>query len=135
MDTFKKIIRPGEIADGDIFCRIEYKDKKGLGVLSISGVVGPMRNGNAKGSCGQIDMSFEHRDPKHNDKRTTNSIKPSDINFAEGWNADKWYDFLEYWHDYHLNDMTAGCEHLEVPESVLQFLKSLPDTDKDPAWV
>ena len=87
----KKVVRIGTISvDGgklgsrvtaSIFCKIEYKDDK----LSISGVVGPMRNGDALGSSGQIDMGFAHRDPKDNDRRTTEPIKPEEITFAPGW--------------------------------------------------
>lgn len=73
-----------------VYCKIKYKDCK----LSISGVEGPTRNGNAIGSCGQIVM---HR-PKIKD-------------FAEGWDkatVDKFYDAWDAWH---LNDMQAGCQH------------------------
>jgi len=143
-----------------VFCKIEYKDGK----LSISGVVGPTREGNAIGGCGQIDMEFEHRNPDHNDKRITNLIRTSDFEFAENWDVEKWFDFLETWKLYHLNDLQAGCEHqralgwdnydehpsepcptcgykygsawnrLEVPQKALEQLIELPDTDIQPAW-
>lgn len=89
---------------------------------------------------------------------------PQDFVWAEGWDADLWLDFLYVWKHYHCNDLQAACEHqrtlgwtyqthrdracpecgykigsgwftVEVPPVVLKFLRSLPDTDKDPAWV
>jgi hypothetical protein len=57
--------------------------------LSISGVEGPRRNGDALGGCGQIEMGRE-------------------------WHHDRapFYDQLsEVWDRWHLNDMRAGCEH------------------------
>ena len=144
-----------------VYCKIKYKDGK----LSISGVIGPLYTGNALGGCGQIDMEFGHKNPEHNDSRYDNPTKPSEIRFAEGWDAEKWLEFLEIWKLYHLNDMNAGCGHQRalgwkdydkhpsepcptcgykystawltvlVPEKALDFLASLPDTDQQPAWV
>lgn len=111
----KKVIHIGTIEQGgklaDIYCKICFKDGK----LSISGVIGPKQNGNAIGGCGQIDMEFAHRNKNHNDKRYEEKelIHSWQINFAPQWNADKWLDFLEIWHLYHLNDMHSGCEHQE----------------------
>ena len=111
------VIRPGTMLTwsggrwASIYCSIKLtKD----GRLSISGVVGPLPSGNALGSCGQIDMGFWHRNPDHNDKRTTEPIRPRDIRFRPGWTIDKWLQFLEYWHLHHLNDMHAGCEHQQA---------------------
>lgn len=108
----EKIVRIGAVEVyqnkwASIYCRIEYKSGK----LSISGVIGPTKCGNALGSSGQINMEFLHRKPEHNDERYEDLTKPSDINFAPGWNEKKWLDFLEYWHEWHLNDMQPGCEH------------------------
>ena len=161
----KTIINPGKVKIGkmrrNIFCKISFID----GDLSISGVIGPMASGNCFGSCGQIDMGFKHSNPDHDDKRTHNPIKPSDIDFTRGWNSTKWYKFLEYWKLYHLNDLQAGCEHqrelgwnsydehpaepcpvcgykygtawlkVDVPENVIDFLFGLPITTTTPAWV
>lgn len=200
---FTKTIRPASVAlrPGmrtliDVFCHIEFKGGK----LSISGVIGPKRNGDAHGSCGQIDSEFAHRNPADNDSRTSTPYKPEDMRFASGWDATKWFDFLEIWRDWHLNDMFSGCVHQrkagwdkrpidpnkplqaygkhfegqrsatwnmltwitpaehpeglltapcpecgykygsawlheDVPASVLEFLRALPDTDTQPAWV
>lgn len=116
----KKTIRVGtieidtgrNIRQASIFCKIEFNKDK----FSISGVVGPKSNGDALGSCGQIDMGFEHRNQKDNDKRYSDIIKPKDITFAPGWDAEKWFDFLDVWKKWHLNDMKANCEHQVGPE-------------------
>lgn len=127
---FRKVIRPGkanspwEKNKHDIFCKIEYKEKK----LSISGVVGPLANGNAFGGCGQIDIEFEHKDKKENDNRYEELIKPENFIFAKGWDKEKWYEFLHIWKVWHLNDMKAGCEHQEAdpnfqPEKIIEIIK------------
>lgn len=187
----QKIIHPCNMPTPSaypVFCKIEFSED---GRLSISGVIGPMRSGNAKGGCGQIEMEFDHANPAHNDSRYEHLIKASKLTFTAGWNRAKWYKFLEYWHDWHLNDMRSGCEHQramgwtyedhhgvyepdtkiiideydtgeqimkfnkykgeacpicgysigsawlkeEVPQEVIDFLFSLPDTDITPAWV
>jgi hypothetical protein len=107
--TDKKIIRPGTIKDGDIFIKIEWNAEKGN--LSLSGVIGPVRGGNANGGAGQIDMEFAHRNPADNDDRYSKPIQPKNITFAPGWTADLWLDLLDIWKRWHLNDMQAGCEH------------------------
>lgn len=168
---FKKIVRIGtykptyRIRPVSIFCEIEYKEERAGMVLSISGVIGPNKWGNAVGGCGQIEMEFAHKNPAHNDSRYNlkDLIHASEINFADGWNIDKWWKFLEIWHNWHLNDLHAECEHQEklgwtynthkgqncpecgyrigsawtfreVPSDVIDFLKSLPDTDKSYPW-
>jgi len=160
MSDFTKIIHPidcdcrGNGRYYPVFCEILYYNVR----LSISGVIGPTRYGNAMGSCGQINGSFTTRTLT----RTQDSIR-----FVKGWNRTLWYDFLDAWDLYHLNDMHAGCEHqralhwendgydkhpsepcptcgyqygtswnfIPVPETVLDFLKNLPVTDRTPAWV
>ena len=165
--AFTKVVRIGLGVYGNVFCNIQYKDKKGHGVLSITGVEGPMRDGDAKGSCGQIIMGGW-------------DIKA----YAPGWTALLDQQFQEVWNRWHLNDMNAGSavqeaylrnnpipkadyaypkshydvaskvlanvglnpdaegyrygskwKHEDVPETVLAFLLSLPDTDVQPAWV
>jgi len=103
-----KTVRIGSLKGyGDVFCEIKFVEGK----LSITGVMGPLKNGNCRGGCGQIDMEFEHRNPADNDSRTRERIKPTEFTFAPGWNAEKWFDFLEAWKHWHLNDMKPGCEH------------------------
>lgn len=77
----------------------------------MSGVMGPTDSGNCIGSCGQIDMGFAHRNPADDDKRYSSPIKPENIRFAPGWSRKQWFDLLDVWKRWHLNDMQAGCEH------------------------
>lgn len=89
-----KIIRIGSIARHNVFCKIKTEAKeKGL-CLSISGVVGPMANGDCWGSCGQVYGSITEIDE-----------------YAPGWGKEKAERFVEVWKRWHLNDMNAGCEH------------------------
>jgi len=94
--TFKKVVRPCRVSDGDVYASIELTDD---GRLSISGVIGPTANGDARGSSGQWEMSFDQSYPP--DART----------YAPGWSADLFARFLAAWRAWHLNDMRAGCEH------------------------
>ena len=145
--TIDKIIRIGSYKNNHyknklpIFCRIKYKDRR----LSITGVVAPVRSGNCKGSCGQIDGEIIENLDK--------------LTFADGWDKAKAFQFVEYWKEWHLNDMQAGCKHQraekdetigkscsvcsykygskwfhkEIPTKVLKWLESLPERDKIPA--
>lgn len=93
----EKIVRLGRTAEGSVVARISYEIKEGDGgrrCLSISGVIGPMQNGDAKGSCGQIVME-----------------EWKFLNYAEGWDDEKVTKFRKIWNRWHLNDMMAGCEH------------------------
>jgi hypothetical protein len=127
-----------------VFCKIKFKD----GVLSISGVEGPLPSGNALGGCGQIDMD--------------NGLRGIDL--GKGWTRKSLNRFLDIWDKWHLNDMNPGCEHQdswgetyekypgavcpvckwklghgwhkrEVPQDIIDWLFLLPDTDVAPAWV
>lgn len=71
------------------FCKIEFED----GRLSISGVIGPKRNGNAKGSCGQCVDEIRKGIP------------------APEWNQEMINQFCDIWNEYHLNDMRPYCQH------------------------
>jgi hypothetical protein len=131
-----------------MFVKIEYKD----GRLSITGVVGPYRSGNAAGGCGQIDMEFRGH------------LDDLDLRYPEGWSKDLFEYLLAVWDLYHLNDMKAECVHQrrmgwtwkthpsavcpvcgyslghawlseDVPQDVIDWLFALPDTDRTPAWV
>lgn len=159
MSNFTKIVRLGtaETPEGrsySIFCKVKYID----GGLSITGVEGPLRNGNCRGGCGQIVMS----------------INVSEVKPAPGWDAAMLRRFVEVWNDWHMNDMRAGTPRQtaylagkfyvdfsdavellkqagiyeddgyrygtawlreDVPDDVLDWLKGLPDTDVEPAWV
>lgn len=112
-ENFKKVVNPGKCYYGGyhskkpVFCKIEYKDGK----LSISGVIAPLRSGNAMGGCGQISMEFKHRNEIDDDARYTNLIPPEHFDFSPGWDGEKWLDFLDVWKQWHLNDMSPCCTH------------------------
>ena len=111
----KKVIHPCDVPMWDgkkypMFCKIEFTDGK----LSISGVIGPNRFGNAEGGCGQIDMEFDHENKSDNDTRYSEPIKASSLRFSDGWSIKNWYKFLDIWKHWHLNDMNSACEHQEA---------------------
>ena len=150
----EKVINIGHGEYGQVFCKIKYTD----GRLSISGVEGPKKNGDCRGSCGQIRDHIEITE------------------FAPGWNTELLTKFVTVWEAWHLNDMRAGtsaqeaalknmpkssnhytdaCAFLEkrgllvddgyrygsewlreeVPAEILEFLAALPETTITPAWV
>lgn len=149
----------------DVFCEVKVSD----GVLSIHGVVGPRKNGEAWGCAGQIQDDLEGLVP------------------ANGWTQEMVDEFLDIWREWHLNDMQAGsqrqmaflrewrkgreilsydyedeCKALsevglledeecmvegkpyrygsswlrkELPAEVVAFLRAIPVSLKEPAWV
>ena len=148
MKAFTKVVMPGTVLlpwgrgerNEKVFVSIKWDGDR----LSIAGVEGPRRNGNAAGSCGQIGLD---------------GVRP-----AKGWNAGTVRVLRKVWDRWHLNDMNAGCWHQrelgwdvdrhlskpcpvcgykygtawlseEVPERVLEFLAGLPDSPVEPAWV
>ena len=89
----KKILQPcdckvyGGTARG--FVKVEFED----GRLSICGVIGPMSNGNCKGSAGQCVEEIRRGKP------------------SEGWTQEMLDKFCDIWDEWHLNDMHPECEH------------------------
>ena len=79
MKNFKRRFILGKTDCGDLWITIKYID----GRLSITGVEGPKKNGDCRGSCGQC----------------VDAAREIDQEFANMW--DRW----------HLNDMRPGCEH------------------------
>ena len=144
----KKIVRIGVAVKNDVrpysvYCKIIIEK----GVLSITGVEGPLPYGRCLGSCGQIIAS-----------------EWNIVTYAHGWDSFKEKWFRAIWNRYHLNDMQAGCEHQvalgmtysdnkgcvcpickyqigtewnreELPSWVVEWLTALPDADMRPAWV
>lgn len=111
MNNFEKILSIGKTRDcGTLYAKVEFKNDapgerfKG-GRLSITGVEGPMRNGDARGSCGQIVMG-----------------EWDIVEYAPGWDADAVKAFRNIWNRWHLNDMTAGSPDQEA------FLRANPVT-------
>ena len=94
VEAFTKVVRLGKTDTGfrvvDVFCSIKWDGAK----LSITGVEGPRKNGDAWGSCGQIVMG-----------------KPKIKECAPGWTLGKVARFWREWSAWHMNDMRAGCEH------------------------
>lgn len=87
----QKIVRLGSAARCPIYCRIEFTD----GELSIMGVIGPTRNGDAQ-CCGQIQDTIREY------------IADGAYVPAEGWTQALAMDFVEIWNRWHLNRMNAG---------------------------
>ena len=114
------------------------------GKLTISGVEGPLPSGNAIGSCGQLTLNIENLDAD--------------------WTPGMLSTFTYIWDKWHLNNMRPTCQHQrelgqtyithpssicitcgyvlgsawiseELPETVILFLESLPETNKIPAWI
>lgn len=139
-----KMLRIGTKDRMSIYCKVTYEN----GNLTIFGVEGPLRSGNARGSCGQI--------------------RPVQVEkFAKGWTSEALAKFNSIWEEWHLNGMKAGCPHQRalgwekdgydkhpsepcptcgykfgtawksviIPKEVISFLRDLPDADKTPAWV
>lgn len=102
----KKVIRIGTVKAGcpeknyDAFAKVEYE----YGKLSISGVIGPRKSGNAAGSSGQFIMDFREYDERGH-------MSVADVIPAPGWNAESIRKFFDVWDKWHLNDMRAGCVH------------------------
>ena len=123
----KKIVNPCkckvydmrcEIREVPAFVKIEYKEKKpGQKVLSITGVVGPMRNGDCIGSCGQCIDEINSGIP------------------ADGWDVDMIKKLCKIWERWHLNDMNAACEHqraagwIEKAKIVVKMYEHTKTTD------
>lgn len=94
----KKIINPctcdiGEGFKYNAFAEIVYNEEDC--VLSIHGVIGPMKNGNSKGSCGQCIDEFANGTPKGK------------------WTREMLDKFCKVWREWHLNDMRAYCQHMK----------------------
>ena len=159
-----KVIRVGVVPVNDrlgsnLYAKIKYDGTR----LSISGVVGPLKNGHCQGGCGQI--IFELKEYGQEGFYTLSDVRP-----APNWTPEMIKQFFDAWNEWHLNDLQAACEHQrelgwtyeehhdpkthkgelcpvcgysigsawlskEVPGEVLDFLNSLPDTDQQPAWV
>ena len=134
-----KTVSPGSTEFGKVYVTIKFQGSR----LSITGVEGPKRNGDCNGSCGQITDALS--------KLTT--IDPA-------WSMGQIVRLRDAWDRWHLNDMQAGCEHQRadgwsakdsvgkvcavcgyrfgsswlkelVPEEVIAFLESLPDSGTD----
>jgi hypothetical protein len=91
--NFTKVIRPGSVKTygerwASVYIEIEYIDGK----LSLHGVVGPTRGGNAMGGAGQIQDTIPEK-------------------WAPNWGPIMYAKLQAIWERWHLNDLRAGCEH------------------------
>lgn len=73
------------------YAKIKFED----GRLSITGVVGPMSNGNCRGSAGQCVDEIRKGEP------------------ANGWTEEMLDKFCDIWDEWHLNDMKPYCQHMK----------------------
>ena len=90
--------------DHNTWISIRYTNGK----LSISGVEGPTKNGNAKGSCGQILMNFD----------------PSQVkSFAKGWDINMLVKLLDIWDTWNLNNMQAGSPNQNAYLAKIKTIK------------
>ena len=94
----KKVINPckcevytsrGTTQMANAYVEIEYKD----GRLSLHGVIGPMSNGNCRGSAGQCDEEISKGVP------------------TEDWTKEMLQKLCDIWDKWHLNDMRPYCQH------------------------
>lgn len=165
MTDFIKIIRLGTGCTSggrsySIFCKI----RMAAGAVSISGVEGPLPGGNAVGGCGQINMHLKPQSitpaPGWDSDKLVRFFAVWDRWHLNGTRAGSPAQEAELRR--HVYDRSAHGEHYdwarqvltaagmqpdngysygsawlreEVPADVVEFLRSLPDTDKKPAWV
>lgn len=92
------------------FVKIEYSD----GELSLVGVIGPRKTGNSSGGSGQCIDAISEGTP------------------VDGWTSDMLEQLCEIWRTWHLNYLRPNKE---VPENVLQWLHSLPESKTLPPWL
>lgn len=165
MTDFAKVIRLGTVNIGskqpvDLFCKIDFLN----GRLSISGVEGPKRNGDCRGGCGQLDMHewnfadyapgwtpelvARFRDIWHrwhrNDMRAGSPVQEAFLkeNPVKAVYPESHYDKASSaLASAGLNPDAEGYRYghawkfEEVPADVIEFIHSLPNSDKVPAWV
>ena len=96
----KKILCIGQGTEGKIFVEAcLYHRDDGFQRLGLSGVFGPMFNGDAKGAFGQIQDDFFHE----------GIIQE----YFDPWDEDSVKTLVSVWDEYHLNDMKAGSPRQE----------------------
>jgi len=104
MQAFTKVVRVGRTRqEGSVYAKIVFNGNN----LSITGVIGPKRNGDALGSFGQIVMSAWDI-----------------VEYAPGWSNEITEQFRAVWDEWHLSDMCAGSPKQS------QYLKDHPVTDR-----
>ena len=105
MSTFKRVFCLGLTSDGEVWVSVEVGHRNGPeDELSFTGVIGPKSNGDARGSCGQIDMS-----------------EWNFLSLKEGWTEEMVSRLRDLWSRWHLNRMQAG-----TPKQ-MAFVRALGD--------
>ena len=97
--ALSKTLYVGNNSDGRVFVTVKFNDGK----LSLTGVIGPTTNGNARGSCGQIIDSIGEI-----------------TNYHKGFNDNNLRELITLWNRWHLNDMRAG---LPIQEEFIRNLE------------
>jgi hypothetical protein len=142
-----KHVLVGSTAQGNVFITIRYFNKR----LSLTGVEGPYSNGNASGSCGQIRDTLGRLTAPRFTKETLDQLKQiwdrwhlNDMkagtpaqedylreNYKERYDYTKASEVLREAGLNPDNGYKYGSAWLfeEVPEDVINFLASFPDTD------
>lgn len=88
--AYKRTLMPGVTRFGSLFVFVNFDGRR----LSISGVEGPLANGDCRGNAGQCIDSLV-----------------SIHTYSDGWDREKADKLRETWERWHLNDMRPGCEH------------------------
>jgi hypothetical protein len=89
----------GRKTRAQVFITVKFDESTGR--LSITGVEGPLSNGNALGSCGQINMHLRESNRK-------------DWRYNAGYDSATMDKLLEVWERWHLNDLKAGTPAQEA---------------------
>lgn len=125
MESFKRHALLGRHRYGDAWLTIDWTapgdthigQVRDAGCLSLTGQIGPKRNGDAEGSSGQI----------------VDELDPADFNsFAEGWSAELVDRVRETWKRWHLNDMRAGTPEQEARLRELKYDRARHGSDHYP---
>lgn len=157
--TINKVVHIGTaMRVGSIFCNIKYNGRK----LTVTGIEGPSDDGDCRGACGQIAENlktiqmYKYAPGWNSDKM---------LKFARIWKRWHLNDLIagnptqeQFLRDYgHCSDYRATLVKLEasglspdpetsyvygsawffeaVPNDVIEWLATLPDADKKPAWI
>ena len=159
MKNWTKLVTPTKEYNRPVFVTIQYKD----GRLSITGVEGPDSNGNAHGGAGQIELNpdnnsygWSYEDVKKLkdiwDRWHLNNMRAGSPN-QEQWlnnNKDQFpgYPVSHYeWASQKLSEAGINPDNShngylygsawlkeEVPQDVLDWLQSLPETTRTHPW-
>jgi hypothetical protein len=96
---FSNIYWPGSIKVFNwqlarVYVKAEYED----GILEMSGVVGPLKNGNCLGDCGNIINVIKE-------------LANGNGELSKGWTIKKVQMLAEIWEQYRLNNLSRSCKH------------------------